>query len=71
VDEEVTRQHIPVLLARTSLMPLDSMACPAVAVEIAPLDANTPLTNPGYQQKVVEALAAALVAWHGDWRLQP
>jgi N-acetylmuramoyl-L-alanine amidase len=71
VDGELTRQHIPVLLARTSLMPLDSMACPAVAVEIAPFDANTPLADPAYQQKIVDALAAALAAWRSDWRLQP
>lgn len=71
VDGELTRQHIPVLLARTSLMPLDSMGCPAVAIEIAPFDANTPLADPAYQQKIVDALTAALAAWRSDWRLQP
>lgn len=71
VDAALTQQHIPALLARTSLMPLDSMTCPAVAIEIAPLDVNTPLSDPGYQQKIVDALGAALVAWRSDWRLQP
>ena len=71
VDAAMTQQHIPVLIARTSIQPLDSMACPAVDVEVAPLDANTPLSDPGYQQKVVGALDAALVAWRSDWRQQP
>ena len=71
VDAAMTQQHIPVLLARTSIPPLDSMACPAVDVEVAPLDVNTPLSNAGYQQKVVDALDVALVAWRSDWRQQP
>jgi N-acetylmuramoyl-L-alanine amidase len=71
VDAALTQQHIPVLIARTSIQPLDSMACPAIDVEVAPLDANTPLSDAGYQKKVVDALDAALVAWRGDWRQQP
>ena len=71
VDAAMTQQHIPVLIARTSIQPLDSMACPAVDVEVAPLDANTPLSDAGYEQKVVSALDAALVAWRSDWRQQP
>jgi N-acetylmuramoyl-L-alanine amidase len=71
VDATMTQQHIPVLIARTSIQPLDSMACPAIDVEVAPLDANTPLSDAGYQQKVVGALDAALVAWRSDWRQQP
>jgi N-acetylmuramoyl-L-alanine amidase len=71
VNAAMTSQHIPVLLDKTSLAPLDSLACPAVAIEIAPLDANTPLDDSVYRQKTVQALAAALVAWRSDWRLQP
>ncbi len=71
VNAALTRQHVPVLLDKTSLAPLDSLACPAVAVEIAPLDANTPLTDNSYQEKIAQALAAALVSWRSDWRLQP
>ena len=67
----LTRQQIPVLATRTSLMPLDSMACPAVAIEVAPLDANTPLTDASYQQKILESLDEALIAWRGEWRQQP
>lgn len=71
VDAALTQQHIPVLIARTSILPLDSMACPAIDIEVAPLDANTPLSDPGYQQKILSALDAALVAWRSDWRQQP
>lgn len=71
LDATLMQQHIPALLSRTSLMPLDSMACPAVAVEIAPLDANTPLSDSAYRQKIVDSLTAALVAWRSDWRQQP
>lgn len=71
LDAALTQQHVPALLSRTSLMPLDSMACPAVAVEIAPLDANTPLGDAAYRQKIVDSLTAALVAWRSDWRQQP
>ena len=70
-DTALAQQHVPVLLDKTSLMLLDSMACPAVAIEVAPLDANTPLTDAGYQQKILKALDAALVAWQSDWRSQP
>lgn len=71
VDAAMTQQHIPVLVARTSILPLDSMACPAVDIEVAPLDVNTPLSNAGYRNKILDALDAALVAWRSDWRQQP
>jgi N-acetylmuramoyl-L-alanine amidase len=70
VDAAMTQEHIPVLIARTSIQPLDSMACPAIDVEVAPLDTNTPLSDADYQKKVVNALDAALVAWRSDWRQQ-
>lgn len=71
VNSALAEQHVPVLLDRTSLAPLDSLACPAVAVEVAPLDANTLVVDEAYREKMAQALAAALVAWHSDWRLQP
>lgn len=71
INTALAAPHISALLDRTSMMPLDSLACPAVAVEVAPLNADTPLADAAYQQKIVQALAAALIAWRGDWRLQP
>ena len=71
INAALANEHVPVLLDRTSLMPLDSMECPAVAIEIAPLNASTPLANFAYQEKIATSLATALVAWRSDWKLQP
>jgi N-acetylmuramoyl-L-alanine amidase len=62
-----------VTLGRTSLPVVDSMSCPAVAVEIAPemgpdKKAAAGLDDPGYQARVAEALAAALVEWRSEAR---
>jgi N-acetylmuramoyl-L-alanine amidase len=60
-----------VTLGRTTLPTLDSMTCPAVAVEISP-ERNTQqeisagLDDKNYQARVAAALAAALVEWRGE-----
>jgi N-acetylmuramoyl-L-alanine amidase len=73
---------IPVTLARTALPGVDSMACPALAVEVSPLrgtngkvsptsasgDVTAQLNDTEYQSQVVEALAAALMEWRTDWQ---
>jgi N-acetylmuramoyl-L-alanine amidase len=69
---------LAVTLSRTALPGMDSMACPAVAIEIAPdrgagrTGANEPVkaavTDPNYQSQVAEALAAALLAWRAEAR---
>ena len=60
-----------VTLGRTSLPAVDSMTCPAVAVEIAPemgpdKKVAAGLDDPDYQARVAEALAAALVEWRSE-----
>jgi len=60
-----------VTLGRTALPAVDSMACPAVAVEIAPEISSehaqpTGIDDPGYQARVAEALAAAILEWRTD-----
>lgn len=49
------------------LRPLNSLMCPAVAIELAPLgkvgDAQTPASDGNYQQQVANAAAGALRAW--------
>jgi N-acetylmuramoyl-L-alanine amidase len=61
------RAKLPVILSRVSLRPLDNLTCPAVAIEIAPLDPGgseaTPVTNAAYQQNIAKAIASALTAW--------
>src|ERR1700689_1299909 len=73
-DSAMTHAEIPVTLGRTALQPLDSFTCPAVVVEFAPLYATgrvTALSDPGYQDRIVAALAAAIEQWQRDWRQQP
>ena len=70
-------QHagLAVTTGRTALAVTDSMACPAVAVEIAPgaqsggaSGQSVPgsLADPDYQAQVANALAAALVEWQAE-----
>jgi N-acetylmuramoyl-L-alanine amidase len=58
---------LPVILSRASLRPLDNLTCPAVAIEIAPLNPGgseaTPVTNTAYQQNIAKAIAAAIGSW--------
>ena len=76
INSALGHASVPVTLGRTSLQPMDSFACPAVAVEIAPLaGGNTtkaaPLTDTDYQNKILDAITAALTQWKNDWRQQP
>ena len=61
------RAKLPVILSRASLRPLDNLTCPAVAIEIAPLNPGTseatPVTNAAYQQNIAKAIAAAIGSW--------
>lgn len=70
INTALGEQHIPALLERTSLTTLDSMACPAVAVEVAPLNAEVPIVRSSYQEEVAETLAKAIGSWRNDWRLK-
>jgi N-acetylmuramoyl-L-alanine amidase len=61
-----------VTLSRTALPAVDSMTCPAVAIEIAPQRApdqtsvQFDLDDTDYQTHVAEALAAALLEWRTE-----
>lgn len=66
-------QHggVPVTLGRTALPGIDSMECPAVAIELAPkLDSDKKTVaepdNPEYESKVAGMLAAALLEWRTE-----
>lgn len=72
IDSALAHAAIPVTLGRASVQPMDHLACPEVAVEMAPLVAGhvttaRPLTDVSYQKQVVDALAAALGQWRSDW----
>ncbi len=60
-----------VTLGRTALPAIDSMTCPAVAVEVAPeRDSDHKITaepdDPDYQARVAAALAAAVLEWRSQ-----
>lgn len=58
--------HIPVLLLRASVPPIDNLICPAVAIEIAPLKSSGNPTAPSdvsYQQRVINAIATGLASF--------
>ncbi len=54
---------IPLLAGTVSVSPIDSMFCPAVAVEVAPPTAKGNVADDGYQQRIAESLVTALIYW--------
>jgi N-acetylmuramoyl-L-alanine amidase len=75
LNSALTHAGFNVTLGRTSLPGLDSMTCPALAVEIAPErgEDNKITAEPDaadYQARVATALAAAMVQWRTEGRPQ-
>jgi N-acetylmuramoyl-L-alanine amidase len=73
IDTALAHAAIPVTLSKASVAPMDTVACPEVAVELAPLVAGhvtsaKALTDVSYQKTVVDAVAAALEQWRSDWK---
>ncbi|HEU5458258.1 MAG TPA: N-acetylmuramoyl-L-alanine amidase, partial [Terracidiphilus sp.] len=71
LNSDVLHSGFNVTLARVSLPGLDSLACPAVAVELAPKRGsdNSILAEPDdaqYQSQVVSALVDAIFAWRSE-----
>ncbi len=58
--------RIPTVVGRDSMRPIDSLTCPAVVIELAPLgtgSSGTPASDTAYQQRVAQAIATALDLW--------
>jgi N-acetylmuramoyl-L-alanine amidase len=71
INSALEHAGIPIQLGRMALPGLDSMTCPAVAVEIAPDTASSQsakgsLDDPDYQAQVADALAAAMLEWRTE-----
>jgi N-acetylmuramoyl-L-alanine amidase len=71
VNSALSHSTVPVTLGRTALPGIDSMTCPAVAIEIAPdrspdASESAGLDDHDYQARVADALAAALVEWRSQ-----
>ena len=69
VNSALLHAYLTVTLARTSLPTLDSMTCPALAIEVAPNQPAASLDDPGYQAQIAESLAAAMLQWKTEDRL--
>ena len=71
VNSALTHAGFSVTLGRIPLPGIESMTCPALAVEVAPQrDADKKIIaepdNPDYQASVATALAAAVLEWRSD-----
>jgi N-acetylmuramoyl-L-alanine amidase len=71
VNSALSHATVPVTLGRTSLPGIDSMTCPAVAIEVAPdrspdAGESAGLDEADYQARVADAIAAALVEWRSQ-----
>jgi N-acetylmuramoyl-L-alanine amidase len=71
VNSALTQAGFNVTLGRIPLPGIESMTCPALAVEVAPQrDSDRNITsepdNPDYQARVAGALAAAILQWRSD-----
>jgi N-acetylmuramoyl-L-alanine amidase len=71
INSALTHSGLTVTLGRIPLPGIDSMTCPALAVELGPQrDADKKITaepdNPDYQAQVANALAAAVLEWRSD-----
>jgi N-acetylmuramoyl-L-alanine amidase len=76
INSALGRAGIPTTLGVASIAPLDNLACPAVAVEIAPpatsvANQSSSISDTKYQQRIIDALASALLEWRTDWKQQP
>ena len=71
VNSALTHAGLSVTLGRIPLPGIESMTCPAIAVELGPQrDADKKVTaepdSPDYQAQVASALAAAILEWRSD-----
>lgn len=71
LNSALAHAGMKVTLGRTALTTIDSMTCPAVAVEISPESRpggrTTALDDPGYEARIATALSAGLL----EWRTEP
>jgi len=71
VNSALTHAGFNVTLGRIPVPGIESMTCPALAIEIGPLrDSDNTIAaepdNPDYQTRVAASLAAAVLQWRSD-----
>lgn len=75
LNSALQQADVNVTLSRTALPAVDSMTCPAVAVEVAPArgpDGKVAAEpdDPDYQARIAVTLADAVLAWRAEARQQ-
>ncbi len=60
----------PLVLTRATVKPIDSFACPALAIEIAPPPGGSSVADDAYRERVAESLATALSYWRDHAKAQ-
>jgi len=73
VNSTLQQAGLTVTLGRTTLPAVDSMTCPALAIEVAPdrspgSDPADSFNDLAYQARIAEALTAALLEWKTEVR---
>jgi N-acetylmuramoyl-L-alanine amidase len=73
LNSALSHAGVNVTLGSTSLPGIDSMTCPAVAIELAPeRDKDSKITaqpdNPDYQARIASMLATGLLEWRAEGR---
>lgn len=71
LNSDLLQAGMKVTLGRWNLPGIDSMTCPALAIEVAPErnsggQTTAGLDDPDYQARVASALAAALLQWRSE-----
>lgn len=67
ISTALERSRVLLVSNFASVRPVDSLTCPAVVVELAPIgDDPASITDAGYQQRVGEAIAGAMVFWQNQ-----
>ena len=69
LTEAIQGLGIPLVTGQASIRPIDSLTCPAVLIELAPIARSenpTPVTDDGYQQRIADAVANALAIWRNQ-----
>jgi len=73
LNSALAHAGMKVSLERTAIVSIDSMTCPAIAIEVAPESKpggdTIGLGDPGYQAKVATAIAAGILQWRAEPRL--
>ena len=70
ISTAIARTGIPAHTSHATIRPLDSLTCPAVLIELAP-SRGVSASDPGYQARVAQSVATALLFWRGHAEAEP